>query len=324
MMLESSIIGWGLLISAGALSGFCSGLLGLGGGFVIVPALIVALPMIGVASPDLVKIAMATSLALVVPTQMASAQAHYIRGTLNFQLWGLMLPSVVAGALIIPMVSQHINSSLALVTYVVFVVVLSWQILVQPLAVDQQMTRLTPSKLASISVKGFGGGALSALLGMGISWVAVPVLSRFTSTTAAIGTASALAIPLGTAGVAGYLQAPQPAGCEACVGYVHLLVIGPIGVVAVLMAPIGAQVGQHLPVLRLKQLFAISLTASALALMWKKLPEIKAEAQMALIDPVLACVGDRAPASAPTWLQPGQLSGAQTPQVTGGGAVARR
>ena len=69
-------IGWGLLIAAGWLTGFCSGLLGIGGGLVVVPAMIVGLPMLGVSGSELSKIATATSLLLVIPTSIASAQAH--------------------------------------------------------------------------------------------------------------------------------------------------------------------------------------------------------------------------------------------------------
>jgi hypothetical protein len=53
--------GWALLISIGAFAGFCSGLLGIGGGVVIIPAVIFTGPQIGITSPDLAKIAMASS-----------------------------------------------------------------------------------------------------------------------------------------------------------------------------------------------------------------------------------------------------------------------
>jgi uncharacterized membrane protein YfcA len=80
-------IGWGLLIAAGWLTGFCSGLLGIGGGLVVVPAMIVGLPMLGVSGSELSKIATATSLLLVIPTSIASAQAHASRGSLDWACW---------------------------------------------------------------------------------------------------------------------------------------------------------------------------------------------------------------------------------------------
>ena len=56
------------LLMTGLASGFLAGLLGIGGGFVVVPVLMVLLPALGI-DPGLVpKVAVATSLAAMVPT----------------------------------------------------------------------------------------------------------------------------------------------------------------------------------------------------------------------------------------------------------------
>ena len=76
---------WPLLIGLGGLSGFLSGLLGIGGGAVIVPALVLALPMLGIEGEALPKIAIATSVATMIPTAIASAQHHGARGFIDRQ-----------------------------------------------------------------------------------------------------------------------------------------------------------------------------------------------------------------------------------------------
>jgi hypothetical protein len=102
---------WIKLIVVGSASGFVSGLLGIGGGVIIVPALILTLPHFGVSGPDIPKIAMGTSLALVVPTSIASAQAHAVRDAIDWPLLGLLAPAIIAGAFsaafLVPSFSTH-------------------------------------------------------------------------------------------------------------------------------------------------------------------------------------------------------------------------
>jgi len=83
-------LGWGVLVCSGWLTGFCSGLLSIGGGLIIVPALVLALPMVGLSGGEQAKVAMATSPVLIIPTSIASSQAHAARGNVDWALWGAM------------------------------------------------------------------------------------------------------------------------------------------------------------------------------------------------------------------------------------------
>lgn len=156
--------------------------------------------------------------------------------------------------------------------------------------------------LAGMALKAFGGGALSTALGTGVAFFAVPILSRWIPLARAIGTASALALSMAIAGAAGYLLAPQPAGCAACIGYVHLPAVAAVGVGAVLAAPLGAQLTAVLPARRLRQLFALLLIAGTIGLLPKTLPELAAKAQGSLAVPLLAWSSESRPAIAPAWL----------------------
>ena len=71
------------LIGAGLLAGFLAGLLGIGGGFVVVPALLLLLPAFGIPADLLPKVAVATSLAGMVPTAASAVYAQYRRGALD-------------------------------------------------------------------------------------------------------------------------------------------------------------------------------------------------------------------------------------------------
>ena len=56
------------LLVAGLASGFLAGLLGIGGGFVVVPVLMLLLPEFNIAADIAPQVAVATSLAAMVPT----------------------------------------------------------------------------------------------------------------------------------------------------------------------------------------------------------------------------------------------------------------
>ena len=111
---------WLICMAVGAVSGFMAGLLGIGGGAIIVPALLYALPLVGVAGPELMKVAVATSLAIVVPTAIASAQAHAARGSVSWEAFARMTPGVVTGATVGALLAAQVNSQIITLVFIAF------------------------------------------------------------------------------------------------------------------------------------------------------------------------------------------------------------
>ncbi len=64
-------------ILLGAFTGFLAGLLGIGGGLVVVPALVYLLPQMGISHDVIMPMALATSLAAIVMTSSSAAIAHH-------------------------------------------------------------------------------------------------------------------------------------------------------------------------------------------------------------------------------------------------------
>ena len=90
----------GLMVT-GVVSGVAAGLLGIGGGAIIVPALSNALLLLGYDADVVQHVAVGTSLAIIIPTGIMSARAHYRRGALDLKVLKLWAPFIVAGTVIV-------------------------------------------------------------------------------------------------------------------------------------------------------------------------------------------------------------------------------
>jgi uncharacterized membrane protein YfcA len=299
-------LGWQLLVGLGCLSGLASGLLGIGGGMIVVPALVLLLPLIGIDGPELPKVAMATSLTLVIPTAIAGTQAHAARGSIDWRLWAVMAPALVAGSLLAMIIVRGISVSLITMIFVGFALLSALRLVRRKAPAPLPLDAAGPN-VPVLLAKSLGGGTLATLLGFGVAFFAVPVLSRLIPMPRAIGTASALALPMAIGGSIGYLHAVAPAGCAGCTGYVYLPAVAAIGVATVLTVPLGARLTSVLPTALVRWLFALLLVAGAASLTAKKRPDMLAEAELLLTRTPLRLAA--APAARPAWLVPSSTGG---------------
>jgi len=270
---------WIVYVSVGAVSGFLAGLLGIGGGMVIVPAMLFALPIAGVSGPELMKISVATSLAIVIPTAVASAQAHAARGSVSWTAFVRLAPGVIVGAMAGAALAAHVDALIVSLVFIAFALHTAVRMIRGARRAAAAATDPLPGVM-TLSVKGLCIGALASLLGVAGAALVIAVLSRHVEMTRAIGTAAITGLPLAVASVIGYGLASQPAGCpQGCVGYVFLPAVGAVGVAAVLTVPWGARVAHALPVATLKRVFGGLLLLVAGNLAYKTLPILSNDAR---------------------------------------------
>jgi len=89
-----------LLLAAGAFAGILAGLLGVGGGIVIVPALYHIFSYLDVDDSVRMHLAVGTSLATIIPTGLRSARAHARRGSFDQDLIRTWTPAMITGVLL--------------------------------------------------------------------------------------------------------------------------------------------------------------------------------------------------------------------------------
>lgn len=78
-------------LAGGALSGFLSGFIGIGGGMINIPVML----YLGVP----VHTVMGTSLAIIIPTALAGGIQHAFMNNIDWKIWALMAGTAVAGSI---------------------------------------------------------------------------------------------------------------------------------------------------------------------------------------------------------------------------------
>jgi uncharacterized membrane protein YfcA len=101
---------WLLGLGVGLFTGIISGLMGIGGGNVLVPASTILLHLVQ-------HQAQGVSLVVIIPTAVSGAWTHYQRGNVNLRVAALLTPGAVLGGLAGGRVAQAIPSDQLRITF---------------------------------------------------------------------------------------------------------------------------------------------------------------------------------------------------------------
>lgn len=247
-----------LYLLAGGIAGFLAGLLGIGGGLVLVPVLVVLFTMQGFAASAIMPLALGTSLASIIFTSVSSMRAHHARGAVDWGTLRRMAPGIVGGAFASTALAAQLSPPTLKLMFAVYAGLAATQLICnfQPPA-----TRVLPGPRGLTAAGGVVGG-ISALTGVGGAVTSIPFLIWCNvPARVAIGTASAIGLPVAAAGTLGYISygLAAPALPPLSMGYVHLPALGAIVLASVLAAPLGARASHCLPVPTLKKALAAVL-----------------------------------------------------------------
>jgi len=257
---------WWAYLLTGAGVGFLAGLLGIGGGMVMVPALVFIFNAKGFPADRMMHFALATAITTIVFTSISSVRAHHRLGAVDWPTVWAMAPGIVTGAFAAAVAAGMVPSQPLAVFFTAFLFYTATQMLLQR---KPKPGRTLPSAVGLFGVATVIGG-ISSVLGAGGAFLSVPFLTRSNmALRRAIGTAAAIGFPIAAGGAAGYvLQGLRvddlPAGF---VGYIYLPALIPIVIVSMLVAPLGARLAQRLPVARLRMAFAAMLYLLALRML---------------------------------------------------------
>ncbi|MGE5319594.1 MAG: sulfite exporter TauE/SafE family protein [Hyphomicrobiaceae bacterium] len=251
----------------GLVVGFVAGLLGVGGGLIIVPVLIMLLHGHGLASGIEPQLALGTSLASILFTSLSSVRAHHRHGAVEWPLVRRIAPGIVLGTLAGAVLAARMSAEVLKVFFVLFLFYAAIQMW---LDFKPAPHRALPGR-SGTTLAGGVIGAVSSWVGIGGGTLSVPfMLWHNVPLHRAIATSAAIGFPVALAGAAGYVLGGWntrglPVGS---LGFVYLPALACIVLGSVLTAPLGARTAHRLPVRPLKRVFALLLFALALRMLW--------------------------------------------------------
>jgi len=257
------------LLLLGAFGGFAAGLLGIGGGMILVPFMIMLFPMVGMPEVYMVHAAIATSMGTILFTSISSMRAHHKRGAIRWDIVAVLAPGIILGGLLSGgAVFAYIDPAWLSLVFAVFVAYSASRMMWgRPPAAGRGM----PGKAVTAGV-GAGIGFVSGLVGAGGGFLSVPFMVR--SNVAihnAVATSAALGFFIALANSVGYIVSglSERTGVPGMVGYIHVPTLLGIVAASMLTAPLGARCAHSLPVATLKRVFAMLLFALALYMLYR-------------------------------------------------------
>lgn len=247
------------LAIAGVATGILAGLFGVGGGAIIVPVLYQTLRFTGVSDDIAMPVSVGTSLAVIVPTSIASARTHFAKGSVDMAiLRGWAIPAIV-GVAVGAAVARNAPAALFKLVFVG----------ISMFTAVRMLGGYTNWKLGETPPKGpvswaVGAiiGLLSALMGVGGGQMVNLYMSLFgASIHTAVGTAAGVGALISAPGAIGYALAGlgKPDMPPGSIGFVSLLGFAFIAPMAALAAPYGARLAHRWPKRRLELAFGIFL-----------------------------------------------------------------
>ena len=257
-----------VLVGLGMVVGFFAGLLGIGGGGIMVPALTAFFLHQGHNPNQVVHMALATSLSCIIFNASISIHSHQKHQAILWPVVQRLAPFVVTGSVLASLLAVKLSSQTLAIVFALFMLLIALQMLLnfKPEGVKQHIGSV------KLSLSGFIIGFISALMAIGGGSLTVPFLNwHQINIKKCIATAAAVGLPIALAGTATFvftgmdekgLELNNPS--ENTLGFVYWPATIALSLGAVITTPVGAHLTHRLPVQLLKKVFAALLVILAL------------------------------------------------------------
>ncbi len=252
-----------LLLLTGAFAGLLAGLLGVGGGIVIVPALYQIFSYLEIDPGVRMHLAVGTSLATIIPTSIRSVRAHYARGSFDRDLFQAWVPGIVSGVLVGTWLANLADFHVLTLVFATVALLVSIY-----MAIGNPAWKLAdgPPGNPGNSIIAAIIGTLSTMMGIGGGTLSVPVLNLFgVPIHRSVGTAAGFGLVIAIPGSLGFIIGGwnNPMLPDFSLGYINWLGFLLIAPATVLTVPTGARLAHSLSQTGLRRAFALFLGITA-------------------------------------------------------------
>ena len=240
----------------GIVSGVIGGLLGIGGGSITVPALLLVFSFLDFPKEHVMQFAVGTSLASMVINTFSSLYFHNKKQGVSWPAIKKMLPSVIIGSILGALMARHLPSDFLASIFGFFVCAVGIY-LAKPLKLDTKK-HLVPG-IKTLSVIGAGVSSLSSILGIGGGVFLFPILTYYGfEAKKAVGTSVTISFFIALFGTIGYVTKEITLE-KWCLGYVYLPAFFIIGISSFVSAAYGVKLSHSIDSKTLRKIFSASL-----------------------------------------------------------------
>lgn len=258
---------WWIFLVVGMVAGLLAGCFGIGGGVVIVPALVFVYGRLGFEPDVLMHSAIGTSLATIVFTSISSIRAHHRRGAVLWRVVATLTPGILLGGLGGAALADVMSFPQLKTVFGVLLIAVAISVAIDRMPGGDKPLPRWPGMFA------IGGviGLFSSLAGIGGGALTNPVLlSRNIEIRRAVATAAACTLPVALTGALGFalMGANEAHLPPYSSGYIYWPAVAAIAMTSVLFAPVGAWIAHSVPVAGLRRALALLLIVVGLSLLW--------------------------------------------------------
>lgn len=247
-----------VFISIGVIAGMLSGLLGIGGGVITIPCLLLSFRVMGFPPNTWMHLAIGTSLAAMIFNTFSASWTHYKKQSVVFEIVKPMALGILFGGIVGAAAARILPSFFLQDVFGVFEMILGIRFLIPKKKPMKEAPLPHFWKLSGIAV---AISSLSTFLGVGGGLINVPVLMHYhVPAKKAIGTSAALSFLISFFGAVSFLiMGMQKADFHHALGYIYVPAFWAISITSFLIAPLGAKLAHHLETNHIKRVFAVAL-----------------------------------------------------------------
>lgn len=258
-----------IYVGAGIFAGLVSGLMGVGGGMVVVPALAFLFQKNpAIPAEYIMPMAIGTSLAVMVVTAQSTIRFHYKKGNIVWPIYKRLAPGIGLGTVCGALLTDKLPTGILKLLFALFLIFIALKMLFdmhQKILPKHQFPKPYNNQIISFFIGcqsgllGVGGGALIIpylnYCGMDLKKI-TPIAALCTITVAVIGTLAFISI--------GAFKINLPPHSS---GFVYWPAVLGIAIPSSFLAPFGARLTYVLPVRYLKYFFIVLMLATTMELL---------------------------------------------------------